>query len=425
MAIDLFDFYKRCLLPLTPHPAVTKILKYVMSGGETTDDFAEVLHFDPELQHWARVTVQRMGKGATKIEQVITLLGQDRIRDMVLGRYIERAFVKAEKSLVAQAASEAKSATPSDDAGEKGATKPGGTLRHAAKNSEDKKASKGDAKEAVESPIHTLAPELPAPAGTADAASEIIPDVMGYKNYLSFAIRAENVATEIRNSYPGQAFAGGVLFDYVREFLQSLPDVQKLSDERLKNIPQYVGNIFEDGLRCGIAANSLMSKIVIRHQKTIFVTALCHNIGKALLLAYDPLKFESAFVKSTGSDAAHRIDSTDAEEEVFDFDHAQAGSLFFRRLSFFEDIEMSIDFHHHPHLLRFSDPNLFALTCALRLSGALVKIYEKNRARNPKIDMIPDARLKLTEDFKFLKLSEKDWGSVKADYYQKLIKAGL
>jgi hypothetical protein len=387
MQIDLFDFYKRCLLPLTPHPAVTKILKYVMTGGETTNDFVEILHFDPEIQHWARVTVQRLGKGANRLEQIITLLGQDRIRDMVIGRYIERAFVKPENSLVSKAKSESKPADAKP--AEAGAEKP--------------KLSEAEA-----------------------AAQEIIPDIGAYRSYLGFAVRAEAVATNIRNSYPGQAFAGGVLFDYVRHYLASVPEIQNLQDERLKDIEKYVGNIFEDGLRCGIAANSMMGKIIIRHQKTIFVAALCHNIGKALLLAYDPPNFEKAFIRSTGSDnTKNRIDSTDAEKEEFEFDHAQAGSLFFRRLSFFEDIEMSVDFHHHPHLLRFSNPNLFALACALRLSGALVKLYERNRKKNANIESLPDTKLRNSEDFKFLKLTDKDWGAIKSDYALKLIRAGL
>jgi HD-like signal output (HDOD) protein len=404
MAIDLFDFYKRCLLPLTPHPAVTKILKYVMTGGETTDDFAEILHFDPELQHWARTTVLRMGKGAKRIEQVITILGQDRIRDLTIGRYIERAFVKPENTLLAKAQKES---TPDE---------------------EKKDPAAGASEKAVETaPPQEEAKEKLSPeeAEKLAAAKEIIPDIAAYRNYLEFACRAEHVATSIRNSYPGQAFSGGVLFDYVRYFLESIPAVAELKDERIRNVHKYVTNIFEDGLRSGIAANALMKKIIIRHQKTIFVAALCHNIGKGLLMAYDPMVFEKAFMKSTGAESGRRMDSTEAEAEEFQFDHAQAGSLFFRRLSFFEDIEMSVDFHHHPHLLRFSNPNLFALACALRLSGRLVKTYQKYRVRNPNIEDLPDGKIKTSEDYQFLKLNDRDWNEIKAEYVQKLLRAGL
>src|SRR4051812_24116229 len=100
--LDLFDFYSRCLVPLTPAPIVSRVLELVMSGGETTDDVAQVLSLDSELQHWVRLTVQRLGfeRRGTKLVQAIILLGQNRIRDLIVGRSIERIFVPHEQSVL-------------------------------------------------------------------------------------------------------------------------------------------------------------------------------------------------------------------------------------------------------------------------------------------------------------------------------------
>src|SRR5436190_634292 len=99
--MDLFDFYARLLLPLTPAPAVTKLLQLLMDGGETTDEIAKVVATDPELLHWLRLTVQRLGmeERAQRTQQIIVLLGQNRIRNLVIGRHIERAFVPEGKTL--------------------------------------------------------------------------------------------------------------------------------------------------------------------------------------------------------------------------------------------------------------------------------------------------------------------------------------
>ncbi|NCN26492.1 HDOD domain-containing protein [bacterium] len=406
MAIDLFDFYKRCLIPLTPHPAVTKILNYIMAGGETTEDYAEVLQLDHELQRWARLTVQRRGRKTKNLEQIVLILGQDRVRNMLIGRAIERAFVPAGESLPELALANPPPLPELDkDDDDKGE---GPSEESEKETSEDKKKNEKKAK-----------------AEEQEDNDEIIPDVTEYKKYLEFANRSEKIAVAIRNSYPGQAFAGGVIFDYIRYFLKA-QDLSSLHDPKLTNIDAFVNNIFEDGARCGIAANAIMKVITIKHQKTIFTSALLHNIGKALLLAYDPKNFEAAFLVSTGSkDSGSRIDSVDAEMAQFDFDHAQAGALFFRRISFFEDIEPAIDFHHHPGILRFSSPAHYALSCALRVSGALVKLYQRRRNDDPNPLNILDDKLKKSEVFQSLKLRDKEWDKIRMEYANNLNAAQL
>lgn len=385
--MDLFDFYQKCLVPLTPHPAVCRIIEFVMAGGETTDDFAQILAVDAELQHWVRLTIQRLGfdKRNQKLDQMITLLGQNRVRNLIIGRNIERKFVKEQDSLLGKLAAQ------NTDAAAKNADS-------AAKNP-DGAPTEGD--------------------------QEAIPDIAAYVSYLSYANRAEEIAISIRNSYPGQAFAGGVTFDYIRQFFKTITWTE-LKDSRLQKVDDYLEEIFLDGIRCAIAANEITQKISISHQRTVFVISLLRNIGKALMLAYDPAAFERAFLASTGaSGKGKRVDSAVSEKEEFDFDHAQIGSLYIGRLPYLAEIERSVDYHHNPHLLRFSNPKLFALACLLRVSGGFSKLYQRQRKENTDTDRMPDSKLIASEEFKFLKLNADDWSEIKANYALKIMKAGL
>jgi len=402
MPLDIYDFYHRCLLPMTPHPAVIRIMELVMSGGETTDDFAQVLAKDSELQHWVRLTVQRLGfdKRSNKLDQMVTLLGQNRIRDLIIGRSIERSFVPADQTIY------------------------GKLLAQKAKENAQKQDAAAASKEAPKENTEAKAAEEAPPAE--DSPDDTIPSLSDFKVYTEYAIRSEEVAISIRNSYPSQAFAGGVIFDYLRAFLKAVP-LDKVSDPRLTKVENYLDEIFIDGLRCGIAANEIIQKISVHHQRTVFVSALAHNIGKALLFAYDPALFEKAFLSSTGAGADSKIkmQSTDAEDEHFDLDHAQAGSLYLGRLPYLAEIERSVDYHHNPHLLRFSNPKLYALACVLRVSGALVKLDEKSRKTEADASKIRDQRLIASEDFAFLQLNTQDWEDIKGNYALKLMKVQL
>ena len=399
MTLNVFDFYSRCLLPLTPHDSVTRILELVTIGGETTDDFAKVVAHDSEVQHWIRLTVSRLGfdKRISKIDQMITILGQNRIRDLIIGRHIERAFIPADKTILGEAL---------------------------AKAQQDKE--KAAPKTTPAKPKFSDTPEADAPpAAEQPEEQEAVPSLSEFRRYLTHANRAEEVAIAIRNSYPGQAFVGGVIFDYLRYFLGTL-DLSKLQDPRLTKTEEFIESIFIDGLRSGIAANEIMQKISIPHQKIVFMAAMLHNIGRGLLLAYDPESFEKVYLMSTGSkDPRLKVESFEAEEAIFDFDHAQAGALFLGRLSFLREIERSVDYHHNADILRFANPGLYAMACVLRISGALSKLYQKSRVKDANIDRIPDAKLATSREFEFLKLTPEDWHGIKANYALKLMKVQL
>ena len=395
MSLDIYRFYQRCLIPLTPAPAVTQILGHYLFGAETTDDFSKVIALDNEIQHWIRITVTRLGfHKAKNLNQMVELLGQNRIRDVIIGRHLERQFVSADKSLLSASLGEKgqKAEAPPPPAESKAV----GTERHKKVVDESKSAD-----------------------------DESVPNLADFSKYLEYANRAEQLASNIRNSYPGQAYAGGVLFDAAQYLLSSI-DLSAVKDERLKDYKKFVDEVFKDGLRCGIAANEIMQKISIAHQKTVFVSALVHNIGKLLLFAYDPMSFERSFVQSQNTgEGKSRRDSVETEVENFDFDHAQAGALYLGRVPFLAEIEKSIDYHHNPHLLKFASPSLYALSCVLSVSGALAKTFQAARAKNPKVQNINDNHLKKSEFYLFLKLSDDEWEDVKSNFALKLIQVGL
>ena len=394
MAIDLFRFYEKVLVPLTPNPAVTRLLQLIVGGGETNEDFAQIISKDHELQLWVRTTCQRLGllKRELKIDQMIGLLGQDRIRNFVIGRTIERAYVLEDQTLLAQ--------IRKDDQANK---------------------SKAPAKE-TKTPSKGSAPSGP----TAELEAEIIvPNLNDFERYLEFGIQAEDIAIEIRNSYPGQAFAAGVIFDHIRSFIKT-KDFSGLKDPRLQNSEEFVKDLFRDSVRNGIAAHEIMQKISISHQRVVFATAMLQNIGKLLLYAFDPVGFEHVYLASTGAkDVSKKIDSSEAEMLEFGMDHAQIGSLYIGRISFLAETERSIDFHNSPHLLKFSNPPLYALASILRTSSALNGLFQKHRQKNPNTNALPDSTLTSSTDFKFLKLTTEEWAEVKTNYALQLLKLKL
>ncbi len=378
---------------MTPHAAVTRILQVVMAGGETNDDFSQILAHDAELQHWVRLTVHRLGFGRRidKINEMVTLLGQNRVRDLIIGRHIERTFVPEPESVLAQLKARME------------------------KEQRDRANKKPPANSEGATPLSAEERE----------ALEVIPTMVDFERYLVHAKKAEQVAIAIRNSYPGQAFAAGVLFDHARFLLKTL-DTKEIASKAIQKTDAYIEKIFESGLRSGIAGNEIIQKISIPRQKTVYATALLRNIGKCLLFAYDPLAFEKSFLASTGEEnPKKKKDSSEAEQISFELDHAQAGALLMGRLPFLSEIERSVDFHHNPKLLRYSNPGLYAMACVLRVSGALERTYQAYRSQDVDIDRIPDGRITGSEEFAFLKLNAADWSEIKGNYALNLMKTGL
>lgn len=387
MEIQLLDLYRDFLLPLTPSKAVSDLLSVIMTGGETTQDFAGAVERDAEINEWVQIAAQRIAKSSrvTTLEYKVSVLGLNRIRNMIVGRHIERAIVPEDKTLLALIQQERD------------------------KNRASQKGSKSAA----------AAPED-------EDEQKSIPDFLAFEKYIPYSVRAESVAIELKYSFPGQAFAAGVLFDYVRTFLGTLEIEAQVQEQRFKKPEKFVDELFLDGLRCAIAANEIAKFVQIRYQKNIFFSSLVRNIGKAILLAYDPAGYErTIFTHREALKSGVPVRSSEVEEDEFDLDHAQITALYIGRVPCFQGLEKSIDYHHNPRLLKSRDREQYALSSVLRLAGLLVTAYQDTRVKESDITRLPDRKIVTSEVFEALKLTPQEWDKVKHGYAMNLLRIGI
>jgi hypothetical protein len=373
------EFYSEALVPLSPKPELVPLLKAIMNCGETTKDFVWALRNDHDLQSWLRFTVGTMGFDTKKLglEQVITLLGQDKVRDILLGRSLERSFVSSDETVMAKhfSGSKKKPTNTSDD--------------------------EGDAE---------------------------APPIAEFGNYLIFSKKAEQVANNIRNSYPWQAFVGGLLFDYLYHFLNSkkIESVDELKRPDLVSPKAFLEGLFAEGLRSAIAAQEVLQKISIKHQKNVFIASLLASSGKAIQLGFDPLSYQ-ALLNEVDQRAALGISTkqVDIETKFFALDHRQVTSLFLGRLPFLQETERVIDYATSPKILRMRDSNLYALHCVLWVGAELGKKFQKERSSQSDINKIDVSEIQKSDEFIFLKLSIEEWKEIKSNFALKIMKASL
>jgi HD-like signal output (HDOD) protein len=389
--LNILNMYRELLLPLTPSKEVADVLSVVMQGGETTQDIANLIARDAELKDWIDITVQRSGRGVragSSLEYKVSLLGLNRVRDMIVGRNIERALIPEDKTILALMLEE---------------------------------RNKAKAKNKAGSPMRKSEEEA-----QAEEEQRIIPDLVAFNKYTAYAMRAEAASIEVKNSYPGQAYAGGVLFDYINSYFSQSNIENLVQEQRFKKPQKFIEELFDDGLRCALVADEITKYIQIPYQRNVFFTSLVRNIGKALLLAYDPQGYERSI-------KAHRdaklsglaLRSSEAEEDEFDMDHAQVAALYVGRVPCFAGLEKSIDYHHNPRLLKSRDRELHALSCVLRVAGLLSALYQEHRSKQPEINKIPDRGIVESEVFQFLRLTPDEWEKIKLNYSMNLMKLSL
>lgn len=388
MEVSTLKLYSDYLLPLTPDEEVQGMLSLIMSGGETTADIAEILERDEEIRSWILLTLKRLGRASrdSNLEYTVSILGLNRVRNLILGRNLERALIPPEKSV----------------------------LNLMIENSQSNSANKSKKKDDE-------------PKEDEDEEAQIIPELTDFDDYVKYSIRAEEVAVELRFSHPGQAFAAGVLYDYVNAHLQqNIEKFEGLEEQNLKEPKRFLEEIFIDGLRCAIAAEAIGALISIMYQKNLFLASLLRNIGKALLLDYDPKGYErvhklqaEAFQKKTG---VHRYEF---EQDEFKLDHAQISALYIGRSRCFREIEQALDFHHRPRVLKSRNKELYALSCVIRVAGLLVNAYEGVRGTDADIEKMNDRYLRETEAFTYLRITDNEWKQIKSNYALSLMKNGL
>jgi hypothetical protein len=383
--IELLDFYDKYLVPLTPEPKIQKLLSLLLSGAETTQAYSEILSQDPELFLWARLGAERMGRlGSknTRADSLVSIHGQNRIRNLIIGRTLERKFIPEEDTLL-------------------------GLLKHKGNDSTPKAPSKEEKVIQSEELMQ-------------------IPEIKDFEKYLIYSNRAFNAAVATRHSHPGQAFVAGVLFDYLQNFFRKIDTKNYVTDPIFKKPELYIEEVVNNGIRSALASEEIMKYISISQKRNVFLAALLRNMGKILLLAYDPAGFEKCYMINSGQvNSKSRADSTEAEELEFGWDHAQITSLYIGKIDCLRELEKPLDFHHRPALLKFRSPEMYALSCVLRVSGALNKMYQRHRKDSNEIERMNDASLTKGKEFNFLKIRPNEWETVKKEWAVNIMKVGL
>lgn len=381
---SVYELYLQALVPLSPKSELVPLLKAVLNCGETTKDFVWALRNDHELQGWLRHTVVAMGFESKNLglEQIITLMGQDKVRDILLGRSIEEAFTPASETLMA---------------------------KHQ-KNTKKKAPSKVESQSGDEQPLGDP------------------PPVAEFASLLVCAKRSEEVANTIRDSYPWQAFIGGLLFDYLSAFVKSkkFEAVEGLKMPSLLNSKTYVESVFFQGLRSAVASHEVLQKISIKHQKNVFITSLLHSCGKLILLGFDPLKYQTLLEQLDLKESLKvTVDIHSEERKYFCLDHSQATSLYLGRLPFMAEIERVCDFAGAPKMLRMRDSNLYALHCVVKIGSELASMFHKGKSSQGDILKMNDQSIKSLDEFSFLKLDDNEWKSIKSNFALKIMKVNL
>ncbi len=380
MAIkSVHEFYSEALVPLSPRAELVPLLKAIINCGETTRDFVWALRNDQDLQSWLRQTVMTMGFDTQKLglEQVIALIGQNKVRDILLGRSIERSFVTAEETIMGK---------------------------------------------------HYKGKKKPAPTENGEEPSGEAPPIAEFTNYLVYSKRAEEVANAIRNSYPWQAFVGGLLFDYLNYYVKSrkIEATPGLTRPDFLNPKAFIDAIFNEGLRSAIASLEVLQKISIKHQKNVFVASLLHSCGKLIQLGFDPIAYQGV-VNDHEQRKGLKVDQqvNDLELKYFCLDHGQVTSLFLGRLPFLQEIDRVLDFAYTPKILRLRDSNLYALHCVLRTGSELAKLFQRGRGSQSDIHKMNDEGIRKSDEFAFLKLNPEEWKTIKSNFALKIMKASL
>lgn len=379
---SVYEFYQQALVPLSPKPELIPLLKAVMNCGETTKDFVWALRNDHELQGWLRHTVMAMGfdPKTSGLEQIITLIGQNKVRDILLGRSIEQTFVDPSETLMSRHFKGKKKPTPAS------------------------------------------------PESEEDMPQGEAPPVAEFTTYLGYAKKAEEVANLIRESYPWQAFVGGLLYDYLGAYVKSrrIEKTEGITRSDLLSSKAYVDGLFYDGLRSAIASIEVLQKITIKHQKNVFIASLLHNCGEAILMGFDALAYQEVlnFV-DLKQKIGVVVPLAQEQQKLFAFDNAQAASLFLGRLPFLHEVDRVIDYSTSPKMLRMRDSNLYAMHCVIRIGSMLAKLFHKNKSTQSDILKIADESISKSEEFLFLKLDANEWKSIKSNYALKIMKSGL
>lgn len=97
-------------------------------------------------------------------------------------------------------------------------------------------------------------------------------------------------------------------------------------------------------MACAIIARKLAGRLLPSRQDMAFLGGLMHDIGKLLLLQRSPEQYAEVLKKVEGSGCSF----SEAEGQVYTFDHTEVGQLIAERWHFSPELTASIRNHHRP-----------------------------------------------------------------------------
>ncbi len=122
--------------------------------------------------------------------------------------------------------------------------------------------------------------------------------------------------------------------------------------------------LWEHAITVGVISKILSEEIFQVVHAEAYVFGLLHDIGKIILLMYQPEKFN----ESLASQLDRHVEEVDIECEMFGFSHIEAGYYLLTRLGFPKKMKDIVLFHHNPEFCGTDNQLVWIISLANRLS---------------------------------------------------------
>lgn len=119
-------------------------------------------------------------------------------------------------------------------------------------------------------------------------------------------------------------------------------------------------DLWQHSVACAFGAQILARNLPQQDPEVAYTTALLHDIGKLVMVQVAKADYLALIDNCSGNNTAHFI----AEQNAYQSDHAQIGSLLLKRWRFPEEITAAIRFHHDPAQAPDNAKNLVSLIYA-------------------------------------------------------------
>ena len=105
-------------------------------------------------------------------------------------------------------------------------------------------------------------------------------------------------------------------------------------------------DFWHHSLYCGLLAQILCKKSKKTNSESLFIAGLLHDIGQLLMFNQMPEKSHEAILLLM--EGAEDLETFEAEQHVFGFDHTQVGAKLIKSWKLAPLLEECVEFHHEP-----------------------------------------------------------------------------